>query len=172
MNNFSIVYLSPYILKEQELGFFDEDQLVDEFNKIPWYENIMDCFYDGSSAVPPKDYIKTEGKTTIQNVYWHFGIASEYLGKRLVIYIIPNYAIDTNFKKTDIRFSIEYGRPKKEKTSKLARFFGAPPEKTNPQFTTHITDITFNETRKIITEFGHKNLTFLDEKISFLGTIY
>ena len=63
-------------------------------------------------------------------------------------------------------------RAKKEKTSKFARFFGAAPEKINEEYLTHVKDITYDETIKLISLFTNQNTNELDILIKEKGHMY
>ena len=57
MNNFLVTFIAPYIKKEQSLGVFNNAQISIKFSKIPWYEKIIDCFYQEPSATKTPAYI-------------------------------------------------------------------------------------------------------------------
>jgi len=80
------------------------------------------------------------------------------------MFIIPNYPIDSDFSKNNIRFSTEYMSPKMESTSEFSRFLGASNQKLNKEYLTHTKDITFDETLKIIDSFSKQKNVFFRKK--------
>ena len=166
MNNFAVNILDPFKKNEQSLNLLNEKEVLDEFMKIPWYENIMEIFYSHNSESRNRE------ERFVYNDYWCFSIETKHSGKKQLINIVPNYAIDSSFSKEDIRFSLEYMRPKKEKRSKLSRLFGGPQEKLNANYATNLIDNTIDETKEIINNFVEQDFYILEKKISTIGHIY
>ncbi|MBL4745734.1 MAG: hypothetical protein JKY08_05150 [Flavobacteriaceae bacterium] len=166
MNNFTVKFLDPFNKEEQTIRGLRDHKIIEEFSNIPWHENIMEVYYSHHNVSRNKE------ERYVYNDYCCFVIEVFHSGKKQIINMVPNYAMDTDFSEKDVRFSIEYMRSKKVKTSRFERFFGAAQEKEDPSYMTHIKDITFEETIKIMNNFIEYEFHILEKSILNEGYLY
>ncbi len=142
MHLFTTRFLSPFAKDEIVNVDVRLEVVLKQFNEIPWYEYIQKSF--------DMD-ITNEG--IVINDFWCFVIEYQINNTIFKMLLIPNYASTKSFPEKDIRFSIEYFRPKMIKTSKFNQFFGCPKEKLVKDYNTHIKELRLEDITMILCHF-------------------
>jgi len=158
MQEFTTRFLNPFVKEEIVKNLVNGESVLQIFNVIPWYKYIKNSFEAAISCE----------EITI-NEFWYLSIEHNKNNKLFVLLIVPNFASSDTFSESDIRFSIEYFRPKMIKTCKINQFFGGAKEKLKEDYSSYSKDLTLNTTFKIISNFTKLEHKALESKLITQG---
>jgi len=167
MSNFTLEYQDPFADNLEIKTVFREHEVFEKFNSIDWYANNLAIY---------RYHFPLEGDSEIKEpIHEYYYLAIEYKDFEKLkhqLNIVPNYKSNESYTKEDLLFSIEYRRPKLVPSSRLARFFGKATEKIEPEYISHLKDISAQETLSIIKDFMQKNIQSLNSKLTIKGYLY
>ena len=167
MRNLQYEFLDPFMEKELVKEGISKKQVLADFEKINWHELVKDSFsgnQDGNTKKKEADP---------RNDFWYFNISySDVKHQKSQLLIVPNFAINDSFLENDLRFSLEYSRPKMVEVPKWKQFFGSADKKLVTDFSTCIREINFIDTRDLLVQFLDGENRILENRITETGPLF
>ena len=167
MASFTVEYLDPCEEEASKKSLSNKQNIINKFESIDWFQHKKDVIY--SHNAPDEGFLHGNAL----HDYYYFSV--RYLDHNQhpfdlnIVAAISDGSIGT---KSNVRFDVEFRRPKLEATSKFFQLFGKAKEKLNPEYMSHAKDFTIEEVSKLMGEFMSFKNDLVESKINIEGYLY
>ena len=162
MKNLRYEFLDPFMKEEIIQENITKKELLNEFKKINWSNLVLDYYY----------FNNNENKACVINDFWYFQISYFNLnGQIFKLLIVPDFALSEALAKKELKFSIEYFRPKNTKAPIWKKILGDSKKILKIDYSSCTWQISLGETIKMVDLFLEGLHNDLDLKITGCGPL-
>ena len=167
MDDFRYEFLDPFMEKELLKDGITKDQVLTDFEKINWHKLVIDTFSENQN-------VNTDKKEAApRNDFWYLNISySDLQCQKSQLLIVPNFACKASFSENDLRFSLQYMRPKMVEIPTWKKLFGGVDKKLKNDFSSCKREINIIETKDLLFHFLKGENNILEDKISEIGSLF